>query len=1185
MRTAYQNLRHLLKRVKGHPWFFTYVCGAALVVFCLFLYDGIGDCGFEHDDLFAMEMVHTRTSYVSFLLQPIGIHFSPMARVHISLMFTIFGQEEYRPYYHFLLALFVVLSFLFWRLVVALGGSEVTGFAAALLFCAHPYFNDALFWITGSGCIFANLWGILSILWMNRFLKSGNKAYYVAALLCYITCMETLEFGVIYLSFWFYCFFRRKSSEKIKRPMLYYFVIPLALSAMAKLYYLFFYYLPLYHVPHAGAELGTYRIAGMAKWGINARHYAVWLLDGLPRYLHIWPEFSNRYTPPDRATSDSLSLLVLFLLAFLLVFLWRRMTRLQIVGVLWTLTAIISISFFTLDPRFMSFGLPGFLMFFVPLLTEVPRLASKRLPRLRFVNLAVLLFFAVQFAASTEARKMFYIDCNRRQEAMRDQIVKKYENAGAGSLIVVAYSRRPHHSRTTGRMQEDSVGKYLARFLKDREIVVRAAPIDLATSVTELFRFRMVPPQTYSEMYFCLWDGKTARDVTNDVPTLDRYLPFEVDRENIISIDLRRPLEAASPIILDGKIPIGPGAIALTSGAHYLFLPPNLSNKEAVVRAVGREFSASEFAALYGGIIEHNRATLFIQNAKFEVPTSLTAKTEYAIGVEAQNPGIGEVILVLCGPDGKTELARYVFKRKDNSYSWLEKRITPDMDLDRICLTFVNDQRGPEGDLNASISRVRVIRLEPSEPVSRPNELAQEIQKATDTTVLSDLIAQARARMQKYEGFGFRNNARPLAEAVISALPQAAKTTEPLRLIEDGKALVEICRQIGYADGADSLTEVLIREFPGRKDLYWLRPSVKSVVVHQYNWMKDVAAIWGCRTTDRDTTWLKGDVEKHAIIFPRGHGKPFAADGSYALKFDLRVVAERPTPGGSAAVYLNTRSGQGPGGTDWGEFDAFGIPIDTTGEMNHLTIPLRSNVETAKFIHEIRIDPLAENVPCLFEIGNMRLEKLDSALAGSEPPPEGFLTFDVGKQNVVTFAAARPLTSPSLLLLDSSPLQQMNEMTLTTGTHLVTLPKGWATSDLAVHAVGREYSVREFENLRGGTVGQGAAQLFIQDAAFSVPTSMTARMEYAVSVEAQNSRVGAVVIALRGPDDKTELARYTFDQKDESLAWQERRLTPTVDMNRLTFAFMSDYTGPEGDLNAHVTRVRVMRAGPANGGK
>jgi hypothetical protein len=349
--------------------------------------------------------------------------------------------------------------------------------------------------------------------------------------------------------------------------------------------------------------------------------------------------------------------------------------------------------------------------------------------------------------------------------------------------------------------------------------------------------------------------------------------------------------------------------------------------------------------------------------------------------------------------------------------------------------------------------------------------------------------------------------------------------------------------------------------------------------------MKDLAAIWGSRTTDRDTTWLKGDVEKHAYIYPRGHGKPFAADGSYALKFDLRVVAKRPVPGGSVFIYLNTRSGLGPGGTDWGEFDAFSFPISTTGEMSSLTIPLRSNVETAKFIHEVRIDPLAGNVPCLFEIGNMRLERLDSALAGQEPPPEGFLTFDVGTQNVVTFAAARPLTSPSLLLLDHTPLKQMTELTLTTGTHLVTLPKGWATSDLTVRAVGREYSVGEFENLRGGTVGQGAARLFIQDAAFSVPTSMTAGMEYAVSVEAQNSRVGAVVIALRGPDNKTELARYTFDRKDESLAWQQKRVTPAVDMNQVFFAFISDYTGPEGDLNAHVTRVRVVRAEPSNGGR
>jgi uncharacterized membrane protein len=475
--------------------------------------------------------------------------------------------------------------------------------------------------------------------------------------------------------------------------------------------------------------------------------------------------------------------------------------------------------------------------------------------------------------------------------------------------------------------------------------------------------------------------------------------------------------------------------------------------------------------------------------------------------------------------------------------------------------------------------------FEIAEAKSSVQALVRELRETTDTADLLSVIAKARAAMETCKRVGFPASAWQLAESVIRVFPEAVKTTDTLAVIAEGETIIEICKQIGFSDGAERLVTILGDAYPDRKDLCWLSKSVQSVVVHKYDWLKDPMVVHGCKTISQDSDWLKSDVAKHAYIFPRGHGRPFLCDGSYAIQLDLRIATRMRTSTGRLRIYLNTASGLGPGGTDWGEFDAFNVPVDVSGAIQSYTIPVRSSVETAKFIHEMRIDPLDGDASYSLAIGNMRLMRLESSLAGKEPPPEGFIPFPVGAQNVFSISTRRPFSSTSPVLLDYSPLKQLEGLVLSKGEHILSLPKGWSPDDVLIRAAGREYSGEEFESVYGGAIENKAAQMFIQNAKFDIPTSLTAKTEYAVGVEAQNSRIGPVVIVLRAPDGKMEMARFTFDRKDDSISWQEKRIIPDSDLNRISFAFMSDYSGPEGDLNARVSRVRVVRIEPAGAAK
>ena len=79
------------------------------------------------------------------------------------------------------------------------------------------------------------------------------------------------------------------------------------------------------------------------------------------------------------------------------------------------------------------------------------------------------------------------------------------------------------------------------------------------------------------------------------------------------------------------------------------------------------------------------------------------------------------------------------------------------------------------------------------------------------------------------------------------------------------------------------------------------------------------------------------------------------------------------------------------------------------------------------------------------------------------------------------------------------------------------------------------YATESIRSQEGTSDRADGVDLFIREAQFDIPTSLTAKTEYAVGVEAENSHIKPVILALRAGDGKTELARYVFDPRDDSL--------------------------------------------------
>ncbi len=203
MSDRWKSFSQLFISLSRHRYFFPAAAFVSLVVFASILYRDIGQCGLHHDDVITFAMWNTRKSTYEYLTREWGVHFSPMGRLHAAILHELFGYN-YPIIYYFLLGLLLADAGLIWRLLRVLGCGHTAGFLAALLFVVHPSMNDSLFWITVSWALFQTLWGIISLLLMDFFLKTKSYAVYCTAILCFICAIETTEFGQIFLAFLFF---------------------------------------------------------------------------------------------------------------------------------------------------------------------------------------------------------------------------------------------------------------------------------------------------------------------------------------------------------------------------------------------------------------------------------------------------------------------------------------------------------------------------------------------------------------------------------------------------------------------------------------------------------------------------------------------------------------------------------------------------------------------------------------------------------------------------------------------------------------------------------------------------------------------------------------------------------------------------------------------------------------------
>jgi len=131
--------------------------------------------------------------------------------------------------------------------------------------------------------------------------------------------------------------------------------------------------------------------------------------------------------------------------------------------------------------------------------------------------------------------------------------------------------------------------------------------------------------------------------------------------------------------------------------------------------------------------------------------------------------------------------------------------------------------------------------------------------------------------------------------------------------------------------------------------------------------------------------------------------------------------------------------------------------------------------------------------------------------------------------------------------------------------------------------------VSEFDRpSAGANVTAGAVYLLGGNASVDVPVSLDAKKAYSIAVEGRHDKPPPVVLALRFEDNPTTVARFVFDKGDDSLAWQQQPVVTHRAVSRLRLVFVNDYTGPEGDRNAAITRLRVLDAettGPLTGGE
>ncbi|MCX8038525.1 MAG: phospholipid carrier-dependent glycosyltransferase, partial [Candidatus Sumerlaeia bacterium] len=283
---------------------------------------------------------------------------------------------------------------------------------------------------------------------------------------------------------------------------------------------------------------------------------------------------------------------------------------------------------------------------------------------------------------------------------------------------------------------------------------------------------------------------------------------------------------------------------------------------------------------------------------------------------------------------------------------------------------------------------------------------------------------------------GSAEDVRTLAESIVGAFSNAFVPLDANKKLAAGLSLLDRLRSMELHPPAESLQTYLVREYGDRREIGWLNPQAPSILVHTYDLATDPVQMFGCTvTTQTRERIVAAKPMPRVLLNVSSCPKPFPASGAYAIQLDLTVDGAPITSSAKLMVYLNTRSGKGPGGSDWGEFDAFSMPLAPPGQTKTYVLPMRSALKEAKFVYRVMVQILNLQTSHTLELSKLRLLRLAASLNEPEPEPEGFIPFRTGRDNLVLISVRRPISPASPLLLDNVPLERAGEMVLPPGEH------------------------------------------------------------------------------------------------------------------------------------------------------
>jgi hypothetical protein len=85
------------------------------------------------------------------------------------------------------------------QLGTLLSGKRRVGFVAGLLFAVYPRHHQAVLWLAANQFLIVTLFGLVALICFSKYLKRGERRYYLATWVCSLLALATNEAGVVLL--------------------------------------------------------------------------------------------------------------------------------------------------------------------------------------------------------------------------------------------------------------------------------------------------------------------------------------------------------------------------------------------------------------------------------------------------------------------------------------------------------------------------------------------------------------------------------------------------------------------------------------------------------------------------------------------------------------------------------------------------------------------------------------------------------------------------------------------------------------------------------------------------------------------------------------------------------------------------------------------------------------------------